>query len=104
MTTPHSEDQGYEKKDINILLVAGTAAAVLLILIIVVIMLSDFFVAEKEKIIYEQTLGPESGLLLQLRAREDSILTTYKLLDTTKQIYRIPIDRAMELMVLEANR
>jgi hypothetical protein len=103
-TAPETENLGYEKKDINIVRVIGTAIAILIILIVIIIALSDFFMAEKEQIVYEQTLKPQSQLLQELRSKENETLTTYKLLDPVHGVYRIPIERAMELLVQEAGK
>jgi hypothetical protein len=51
---------------------------------------------------YDYVLKPESAPLRDLRAREMETLTTYKVLDPVKSVYRIPISRAMELMADEA--
>lgn len=104
MDNPAAENQGYEKRDINVLKVIGAALAVLVILITLVVLLGDFFMAEKEKVVYEQTLKPESSLLHELRAKENETLSTYKLLDSTAGTYQIPIERAMQLVVDEASR
>jgi hypothetical protein len=58
-------------------------------------------VIEKEKTVYEQTLKPGSVLLEELQAKENQVLTSYALIDSTRGIYQIPIDRAMEVLVQE---
>jgi len=102
MTSPESENQGYEKKDINVIKVIVVAVGILIILIMIIVVLNDFFTAEKEEIVYEQTLKPENPLLQELRAKENETLNTYKLLDPVHRIYQIPIERAMQLLVQEA--
>jgi hypothetical protein len=63
--------------------------------------LNDFFVSEKEKVVYETLLKPESNELLDLRAKELDILNSYKTLNADKGIYQIPIERAMQLLADE---
>jgi hypothetical protein len=95
-------DSGYEKKDINLnkLLVGGVIAVVTVIIVVVFIL--DYYTALKEEIVYEQELRPESKALRELRARENEELNGYFLLDQEKERYRIPIERAMQLMADEA--
>ncbi len=97
-------DDGYEKKDVNagrILMFVGLTAA---ILVVIIWLLSDYFTATTEEQIYEAQLKPESAALRELRAREEETLGSYKLLDSTKGTYQIPIDRAMKVMAEEAFR
>ncbi len=43
----------------------------------------------------QERLAQPSAKLLKLRARDDSLLTTYGVVDSARQLYRIPIDSAM---------
>jgi hypothetical protein len=43
-------------------------------------------------------MEPQSALLRDVRARDQEILTTYAVIDSTKNIYRIPVDKAMQMM------
>ena len=73
-------------------------------MIVSVIVVDDVFMLTKEEIIYETVLQPESVPLRDLRAHEDEVLHTYKVIDAAKGIYQIPIDRALQLMADEAYR
>jgi hypothetical protein len=55
----------------------------------------------KEKETYEKVLAPTSEILKQVRNRDNWNLSTYQYLDKNKTQVRIPIDRAMELIVAE---
>lgn len=55
------------------------------------------FVSEDE--MYSKVLSRPNADLEALRASEHDTLTTYKALDPAKGVYRIPIDRAMQLVV-----
>ena len=93
---------GYEKSDVSVnkIVLWGVIGVTLLIVFVVFIM--DFFVATREQLIYERQLRPESVALRELNARETETLSTYKMIDSTRGIYRIPIERAMQLMADEA--
>lgn len=101
-TSPHGADTGYEKGDVNVgRMLVFTAIAIVFTLLVVVFM-NEFFLFEKERIVQEMVLSPESKELRELRAREDRELHSYAVIDTANGVYRIPIDRAMRLMADEA--
>lgn len=100
----HSGDSGYEKRDVNIRKVFAYAFGSLVVLVFLVILMIDFFVSVREESIHEAVLRPESAALRELRARETEELTTYRVVDSKEGIYRIPIERAMEIMADEAFR
>lgn len=94
---------GYEKKDINVKKSVIVGLLIVLFIVVSLIGVNELFTYEKEKIIYNQVLKPESISLKELKAREDSILTSYELVDTVKQYYRIPLDSAKALTAQELN-
>lgn len=96
-----SQAGGYEKSDVNLKKVVIIGISITLFLVVAFIFLNEYFIYEREAIVQEQVLSQPSVKLEDLRAVEDSLLTSYELIDTTKQIYRIPIDRAIELMAAE---
>jgi len=98
------ERDGYEKKDVSLKKVFIYGIAGIILLIISVIFVVDQFIAVKEEVVYEQVLRPESAALRELRAREIEELGGYKLLNEKDSVYRIPIERAKELMADEAYR
>lgn len=95
-------DSGYEKRDVSLGRVFIASGVVVVLLVVIVVFLYEYFVFEKEKQVFESTLAPESLALRELRAREDEELNSYKLLDSASGIYRIPIDRALEIVADEA--
>ena len=97
-------DGGYEKRDVNLARILVYGLLGILILTAVVVFALDYFTAVREEIIYEARLRPESAQLRDLRAREEQELNSYAVLDGSKGIYRIPIDRAMEVIAEEAYR
>lgn len=92
---------GYEKQDASVRAVLITTVVALVMAGIALVALWDFYVATREKVVYEQELAPTSQQLIDLHKLEDSVLTTYQFVDSTKGTYRIPIKRAMELMAAE---
>ncbi len=99
---PTPEDAGYEKRDVNVnkIILAGVISVIIIVVLVIVVF--DQFTAVKEELVYEKVLKPESVALRELRTRETEELTTYKVLNEKDSVYRIPIERAMELMAEEA--
>jgi uncharacterized ion transporter superfamily protein YfcC len=91
----------YEKEDVRIGPVIGITVFVIIIFVILLVFLSDYFIGSKEEMVYETQLKPESVSLKELLAEENEILTTYKILDPDKGIYRIPVEQAMKILVEE---
>jgi hypothetical protein len=98
------ESEGYEKSDVNLTKIFMYGILGLVILTAVVVFSLDYFTATREELVYEAVLKPESVPLRELRAREEGELNSYAILDAEKGIYRIPIERAMELTAEEAYR
>ena len=101
---PIHAEIGYERRDINIKKVFYTGVFSVVFLVVIIILLNEYFIITKEDVVYQQTLYPESEKLLQLQAREDSLLNSYGVIDDVNDIYRIPIERAMEKMVEETGK
>ncbi len=97
MTNP-----GYEKTDVNLgklLLIGGISLA---FIVVSVVFLTSFFIVSKEELFLEAVLKPKAPAIVNLNAAENEALSSYALLDAGKRRYRIPIDRAMELLAAEA--
>ena len=103
MTSTNNNTAGYEKRDVNMFMVIGLSVVLVVLLIVILVFLIDYFVETKEQMIYEAQLQPESVDLKSLLATENEELSSYKVLDADRGVYRIPIIRAMELMVREAS-
>lgn len=98
------EQNGYEKRDINVVKVFVYGIAGLVVLTAIVIFSLDYFTAAREQAVYDAVLKPMSAPLRELRAREEEELNSYAVLDINKGVYRIPVERAMELVAEEAYR
>lgn len=102
-TSPNvSQGNGYERQDANPWILGGALALGLVILGIILAIINDYFILEKEKLINEVAMKPESSLLRDVQAHAENLLTTYAVIDSAKGIYRIPIERAMKLQADEA--
>ena len=102
-TTNENNSAGYEKRDVNIFMVIGLSVFLVAVLVVILVFLMDYFVETKEQMVYEVQLQPESVDLKTLQAADQKELTSYEVLDAEKGVYRIPIDRAMELLIKEAS-
>ena len=95
-------DTGFDAEEPNargILLFTG---ATVILFIAVVIGVSYYFNYMRDQQEYKQLLSRPSEELKTLHDRENWELTHYQVLDKTKGQVRIPLDRAMELLVSEA--
>jgi hypothetical protein len=99
LSATHSD---YERQDINPRTVIAVSVIGTIILIVILVLLTDYFMIEKENIVYETNLKPVSADLREIRSMETEILTNYKLLDKDNGIYQIPIERAMQLIAEES--
>ena len=101
---PVHTEIGYERRDINIKKILYASAFVLGFLILIIIFLNEYFIITVESVVYELALSPESEILLLQEAYEDSLLNSYGVVDEFNDLYRIPIERAMEIMVEETGK
>ena len=74
----------------------------IVVLVVVLVGMSQYFTKSREEIVYKEVLSKPNPALIELRAKDHHILTTYAWVDSSKGIVRIPIQRAMDLMVNEA--
>jgi hypothetical protein len=95
-------NSGYEKRDVYIKGMIIVGLSIVTFIVVSLIFINEIFLIEKEQIIYETVLQPESINLQELREKENDVLENYKLLNDTTGVYQIPIDRAMELIAEEA--
>jgi hypothetical protein len=78
----------------------GWSVFILVILVAAVIVgTRQLYWFTSSKAVQKIELDQPNTLLEQLNAADQSVLTTYDLIDQQKGIYRIPIDEAMKLYV-----
>lgn len=98
----HGPSAGYEKTDVAVGKVVLVTFAAIVIIGLTALAMELMFVTEKEDQFQKVVFAPESTVLRDLRAREDAELHSYEVVDTANGRYRIPIERAMQLMADEA--
>ncbi len=101
MTHTAEHPSGYEKKDLNIKKIVRYTVIFVILLIVMLVLLEEWFMKTKEDLYQEMVLEPPNKELIQLRNREDNLLNSYGMADSTGA-YRIPIDSAMALTATEA--
>lgn len=94
--------QGYEKSDTRARGVIIGMVVSVIVLVVMLVILNEVFIATKEDVYRQNVLTRKNPALQELHARETRILTTYAWVDSSEGVVRIPVDRAMELMVNEA--
>lgn len=99
--SPHDSGVDYEKKDVNVLRVGIAAVLAAIVVVTTVVVVKEAFIFESEDQIEDVVLKPQSVTLRELRATEDKELGSYAVIDSTTGTYRIPVDRAMELLADE---
>jgi hypothetical protein len=97
---PNAEE-GYDRREARAGLVAIVTGATMLLLLIFVVGIYWFYQVYSEAIDQQQYSGVSSKELIAIREREDAHLYKYAPLDKTKGTYRIPIDRAIDLVAGE---
>jgi hypothetical protein len=98
------EVAGYEKRDVNVTKVVIALAGCVLLIVFFMIILDQYFRISTEKMYFKQVLEPESVQYKELQQKEIQTLTNYKIIDKNAGVYQIPIERAMELEVLEKSK
>ena len=93
---------GYEKSDVAIGKFVLVTLAAVIFTVTVIVVLFQYFGVEREEQFQRVVYTPESVPLRELRAREDAELSSYGVVDDSLHHYRIPIERAMELVANEA--
>jgi hypothetical protein len=101
LKTETNQNDGYEKRDVNVPMIIGIALVSIIVLVVMVLVLSDIFKFQKENVVYDSVLSKESKDLVELRSIEFETLNNYKILDKKKGVYQIPIKRAMQLLAEE---
>jgi len=101
--TPHDAPaqaaDGYEKRDVNIVIVVFLAFVSIVLVAGFAIGLNDYFLMTREYLYRTVVLAAPDETLLKVRAREHELLTQPGVVDAAQGLYRIPIERAMALQL-----
>ncbi len=93
---------GYEKTDIDPKQIVIFAALLIAFLVVSLILIEEYFIYKKEQMYQEMVLEPENPQLVELRAKENRVLSSYGLADSAAGEYHIPIDSAMKQVAATA--
>lgn len=97
------EESGYERRDVNLLIITVLAVTCVLLVVGFAIGLNDYFLFTKDRIYFDQVASQRSPEVVELEKEQQRLLTSFGVVDEEQGIYRIPIDRAMDLLVEEHN-
>lgn len=92
----------YERRDVSTKTVFIYTFVILFLLIGFITMVHEFYIQTMEATVQEQVLTQSNEALRMLHEQEAEILNNYKIIDSEKGIYQIPIDRAMDILAAEA--
>lgn len=98
----HSVNLGYEESDAKVGFIAWAGVGIIVFVIVTVLAVQVYFDSLKNHEEFVKLLEPVSEDYRNLRAREDAELYSYKYADREKGIVRLPIQRAMDLVLSEA--
>ena len=93
---------GYDRSEPLTVPILINIVAIIVILAVVIAGVTFYFNSYRNRIIEETQLTPVSQDLLDLRAKEDQLLNSYGIADKDAGTVRLPVSRAMELVLAEA--
>lgn len=93
---------GYDRSEPHIAPIIVNIISILIILIVVIVGVDFYFHAYRDHIVEETQLTPVSQDLLDLHAKEDQALNSYGIADKAAGTVRLPVARAMELVLAES--
>ncbi len=94
---------GFDRTEPRTRFIALFGLGTFALLVIAILWLQSYVDRVREQEIFVKVEEPVSADLKALHAREDEQLYTYRYIDRAKGTVRIPIDRAMALVVQEAH-
>jgi hypothetical protein len=94
--------QGFDRSEPNVRFIAIFGAGTLVLLVVCLVGLQYYYDRVLEEQVFVKVQEPVSQTLVDLRAREDEKLHSYRYLDREKGSIRLPIERAMELLAAES--
>lgn len=99
---PATAEQGYDRSEPQIVPILINIVGIIVILAVVIGAVHFYYDTYRERIVEATQLTPVSQDLLDLRAKEDQALNSYGVADKAAGTVRIPVARAMELVLAEA--
>jgi hypothetical protein len=95
--------EGFERSEPRTGLIALLGGAIIAGLVLIILGVQSYYDRVRDQQIFVKQLEPVSEDLKALHAREAADLHSYRYLDRAKGTVRIPIERAMELVIREAH-
>lgn len=99
---PADPREGFDRDEPSAGAIAAFAIGSLVLLVLTIAAIQQYFEHIWTEAVYEKVLAPPSEQLLEVRGRDDWNLTHYMYLDKASGQVRIPVDRAMDLLVQDA--
>jgi hypothetical protein len=94
---------GFETSEPRSGAIALIGAATVILLALIIVGVEAYYDRVRDQQIFVKQLQPVSEDLKALRAREDADLNSYRYVERGKGTVRLPIGRAMDLLVEEAH-
>ncbi len=95
------QEEGFNRAETNNGVVVGFTVGTVLFLVISIMFLQYYYDRNYEQQVYVKVLEPVAPELLDLRARENEQLGSYKYINREQGTVNLPIRRAMELLTAE---
>jgi hypothetical protein len=95
---------GFDPHEPQMAMVAVSGIAILILLVLVILAVQFYFDRVAERQTFTRVTATIAQDVRDLRSREDAQLYRYEFVDRAKGQVRIPVERAMELMVREASQ
>jgi hypothetical protein len=99
---PADPKEGFDRAEPSAGAITTFMVASLILLVITILAIQQYFDHIWNQAVYEKVLAPPSEQLREVRGRDDWNLTHYLYMDKPTGVVRIPVDRAMELMLQDA--
>lgn len=99
---PADPREGFDRDEPSAGAIAGFAIGSLILLVLTIGAIQQYFNHIWNEAVYEKVLAPPSELLRDVRGRDDWNLTHYMYMDKASGQVRIPVDRAMEILLQDA--
>lgn len=93
---------GFDRTEPQISSIVGATIGIIAVLVGTGVGVRFYFDQYRERVIEERQLAPVSQDLLDLRTKEEQELGSYGYADKANGVVRVPVSRAMELVISES--
>ncbi len=99
---PADPKEGFDRQEPSSGAIAVFAIGSLVLLVLTIGAIAQYFNHIYDQAVYEKVLAPPSEQLKEVRGRDDWNLTHYLYMNKESGVVRIPVERAMELNLQDA--